>query len=187
MIDREIYSHEKLMDVPIETRYFYQGLIVWADDDGRVKANPKYLKSKIFPSDNITESKISGMVDALASIGCLLVYQVGDDRFIQHPKWERWQKIRKDRYKPSDCPRPDDGCHLVVSGLSSGVRNLTQPNLTQPNPTKEENGHSPALVFKVPSRKPFQKPTPDEVAEYAKTIGFDLSGQKFCDYYESKG
>jgi hypothetical protein len=36
-------------------------------------------------------------------------------------------------------------------------------------------------------KKKFQKPTPDEVYQYAKSIGFDLSGQKFCDYYESKG
>lgn len=36
-------------------------------------------------------------------------------------------------------------------------------------------------------RKPFSKPVPKEVSDYAKTIGFELDGQKFCDYYESKG
>lgn len=33
----------------------------------------------------------------------------------------------------------------------------------------------------------FQKPTPEEVALYAKSISFDLNGQSFCDFYESKG
>ncbi|MFA5321984.1 MAG: hypothetical protein WC373_04865 [Smithella sp.] len=33
----------------------------------------------------------------------------------------------------------------------------------------------------------FSKPLPSEVSEYAKSIGFNLDGQKFCDYYEAKG
>lgn len=32
-----------------------------------------------------------------------------------------------------------------------------------------------------------KKPTPQEVTEYALSIGFKLDGQQFCDYYESKG
>ena len=33
----------------------------------------------------------------------------------------------------------------------------------------------------------FQKPTPSEVAEYARSINFVLKGEDFCDFYESKG
>lgn len=36
-----------------------------------------------------------------------------------------------------------------------------------------------------PSR--FQQPTPQEVTAYAKTIGFDLDGQKFVDHYAAAG
>jgi hypothetical protein len=32
-----------------------------------------------------------------------------------------------------------------------------------------------------------KKPTPEEVAEYALSIGFALDGEEFCDFYESKG
>jgi hypothetical protein len=35
--------------------------------------------------------------------------------------------------------------------------------------------------------KKFVRPTPEEVTAYAKEISFELDGQKFCDYYESKG
>lgn len=31
------------------------------------------------------------------------------------------------------------------------------------------------------------EPTPQEVTEYAKSIGFNLNGEKFCAYYESIG
>ena len=33
----------------------------------------------------------------------------------------------------------------------------------------------------------FIKPTPDEVTNYARKIGFILDGNQFCDFYESKG
>ena len=35
--------------------------------------------------------------------------------------------------------------------------------------------------------KRFQKPTPAEVTEYAASIGFQLDGEAFFDFYESKG
>jgi hypothetical protein len=31
------------------------------------------------------------------------------------------------------------------------------------------------------------KPTPQEVTEYALSIGFKLDGEAFCDFYEAKG
>lgn len=50
-------------------------------------------------------------------------------------------------------------------------------NLTIPNQTKKE---------KVKKEK-FVKPDPGEVSAYAKSLGYNLDGKKFCDYYESKG
>ena len=35
--------------------------------------------------------------------------------------------------------------------------------------------------------KRFKPPTPAEVTAYAKSIDFDLDGENFCDFYESKG
>jgi len=35
--------------------------------------------------------------------------------------------------------------------------------------------------------KRFQKPTPEQVTEYAAEIGFSMDGEAFCDFYESKG
>jgi hypothetical protein len=35
--------------------------------------------------------------------------------------------------------------------------------------------------------KKFVVPEPEEVTEYAKSIGFNLQGQKFCDFYEARG
>jgi hypothetical protein len=52
----------------------------------------------------------------------------------------------------------------------------------------------PAAMLQTPPQTPdtvdnkrFSKPTAKEVANYAKSIEFDLDGQQFIDYYESKG
>ncbi len=42
-------------------------------------------------------------------------------------------------------------------------------------------------VVKAKLTKVFVKPTPEEVTDYAKTIGFVLDGRAFCDFYESRG
>lgn len=33
----------------------------------------------------------------------------------------------------------------------------------------------------------FQPPTPEEVTDYAKSIGFELDGEAFCDHYKVRG
>jgi hypothetical protein len=35
--------------------------------------------------------------------------------------------------------------------------------------------------------KTFIAPLPDEVTDYARTIGYDLDGEYFCDYYQMRG
>lgn len=38
-----------------------------------------------------------------------------------------------------------------------------------------------------PKTRRFSPPAPEEVEEYARSIGFALDGGRFCDYYESRG
>jgi len=52
-----------------------------------------------------------------------------------------------------------------------------QPYPTVPNPTVPNSNKS----------KTFKKPTPEQVTEYANSIGYSLDGHRFCDSYETKG
>ena len=43
-------------------------------------------------------------------------------------------------------------------------------------------------VLTFPSKRSrFVPPTPNEVTAYARQIGYGLDGQRFCDFYSSKG
>jgi hypothetical protein len=68
--------------------------------------------------------------------------------------------------------------------LSSSLSFSPSPsNSTSQTKDSKEESH----VENPQIRPKFSPPTPQEVTEYASSIGFTLDGHKFCDYYESKG
>lgn len=76
----------------------------------------------------------------------------------------RWAKYATSNAKP-----------MQQAMLSDAKSNA----LTIPTKPTKPIGKSHARIF--------QKPTPQEVTEYALSIGFNLNGQKFCDHYEIGG
>ena len=54
MIDPEFWNDEEIGAWSVEARLFYIGLWNFADDEGRLRAHPKLLKSEIFPYDEKT-------------------------------------------------------------------------------------------------------------------------------------
>lgn len=54
---------------------------------------------------------------------------------------------------------------------------------------QEEEEDKEPLLFggEGGGKKRFSAPTPEEVSSYAKTIGFEIDGAQFVDYYSSRG
>ena len=52
MIDPSFWTDEKLGECSVNERYLFMGLISNADDEGYGRANPKLLKSLLFPYDD---------------------------------------------------------------------------------------------------------------------------------------
>lgn len=145
MIDKEISSNLDLAKLSRDTRLLYAMTIIHADDEGRMRAEGLYLKGKAFPYDeDLTSSMIEDMRDKLCSIGQITLYKKDGKEYLCHPNWDRWQPIRKDREKPSDCPSPtDDGCQLVDRRSAERPPYHTVPDVTVPNQTRKNS----ALVF----------------------------------------
>lgn len=161
MVHEALFSNLDLADLPIEARYLYVCMIVHADDSGRLKADPRYLKLKAFPFDSHSVDKVRTWRDQLATNGCLLkIYRVGGQEYAEHPNWGKWQSVRKDRMKPTDCPDP---CQPTDNQVATNCQplvdkcppNLTEPNLTQPNQTntpKPPSGGFASVWSRYPSR-----------------------------------
>ncbi len=105
-----------------------------ADDEGRFRCSPRYLRAKVFPYDNnISDSDIQEWVDELHSNKLIVKYDIDGKSYGYHPNWEKWQTIRKDRFKPSDCPNPMERPPSVAKLAPSGKPFGAEPNQTKPN------------------------------------------------------
>lgn len=87
------------------------------------------------------------------------------------------------------------GKTAVKRRKTGGKSEATLPNPTLPNPTKpKEKDMTPPRETKTVSLGPpggsppkFIPPTPQEAQAYAKSLGFDLDGEKFVAHYAATG
>jgi len=106
-----LFENDDLGLMPLQIRFFYIGLIVFSDDFGRLKGNPKWLRAMIFPYDDVSDAQIYGYVANLERKNKLKTYQVEDEVYVQLIKWTKYNKPRKDRIRAKNCPSP-----LATSG-----------------------------------------------------------------------
>ena len=94
MIDPSIWTSESFMALKYRQRLLFIGLMSHADDHGKLKANPKSLKAKIFPGDPISPKKIEDDLEEISDTDHLiLLYEVEGKKYIKLPEWEKYQKM----------------------------------------------------------------------------------------------
>jgi hypothetical protein len=127
MITPEIWFNEKVSSLPDAGRLLFIGIFSNADDDGRLKASPKFLKAHIFPYDeDKTTEVIRELRDKCAQVGLIRIYTNGKQEFLDIPGWSEHQKIRKDRYISSKLPSfKEDDNQVVTTGQPSGNQTAT--------------------------------------------------------------
>lgn len=137
MLSSGVYKDEDFSSLSLPARLLFIGMVTNADDDGRLSANPKILKSDIFPlDDEITSITVESLINEIAkSLKSVCFYEVDGKRYAAFLKWTDHQTIRADRKRDSTIPAP------TITAAS------TQPNVNQvttnPQPNvgiKEWNG-----------------------------------------------
>ena len=107
MIDPSFWSDEKLGECSRDERLLFMGLISNADDEGYGRANPKLLRSSIFPYDDLRVSDLEKWLSRLGGFGLIVLYEVNGQTYYYLPNFTRHQTINKPT--PSSFPKPDDG------------------------------------------------------------------------------
>lgn len=173
MVNSELFRNVELGDCEPIVRLLYIGMVVNADDEGRMRAHPKYLRAAVFPFDLFDDAAMVKMRDQLLQRKLILLYEVDGVEYLQHPKWDKWQILRKDRMKSSDCPSPRNQAATICqpgdnqkdnSGCITEV-NRTEPKLTEPNPKEEP----------APPPKAFELIW----ADYPRKLGKDAAARHF--------
>ena len=111
MIDPEFWSDEKIGNISPESRLLFIGMWNFADDEGIIKSRPEYLRSIIFPYDDIKVSKMETLLQELVSQHLVYPYEIGGQHFILIVNFLKHQVINKpvpSKYPKPTTPLPED-------------------------------------------------------------------------------
>ena len=102
------------MSLSFPERLLFIGIISNADDEGRIAADPRHLRAKIFPADNPKPSVVMSWRAALCEKRLAVVYTVEGIEYLYLPNWKKYQYIS--RPCPSSIPPPNSvNPHGVLS------------------------------------------------------------------------
>ncbi|MEI3363826.1 MAG: hypothetical protein V8R75_15560 [Oscillospiraceae bacterium] len=137
---------------------FFYRLIVNCDDFGRMDARPAILKARLYPlRERLTLKEIESALRALATVGCVEVYEVDGKPYLRLPSWEVHQQIRakKSKFPGPECANGsnDTTCNQMISDDFKCPRNPIQSE-SNPNPNREsesEDSAEPETVSTPPA------------------------------------
>lgn len=161
---------------PLEEVTFYR-LLVNCDDYGCFDAREKVVASRLFPLKDFRPVEIRKLINRLAAVGLVELYQVDGKPLLKVCKWADHQRVRISKHKyplPQDADSCGNSRQVAANCGELPLESNPNPN-PNPNPKEKEN------------RKRFSPPTVEEVREYCRERNNNVDPQRFVDFYESKG
>lgn len=104
MIDPNFFISEDVSRLDIFERFVLIGLFSNADDYGKGRAKPEFLRSIIFPYDDIPLEKIKNALTNISKNISIKFYNVNNSSYYIFQNWDKWQRV--DKPQPSLIPDP---------------------------------------------------------------------------------
>lgn len=138
MIDPNIWQSEDFSKLSTLGKLVFIGLFSLADDEGRGRSNPVYLKSTLFPyEEGIRSTDIDKTLSEISSNMSVIFYSCDGSSYYWLYNWNTWQKI--DKPSESKIPEYDENImkKLFVES-SSNNRRTVAPNRKEDNRKEKE-------------------------------------------------
>lgn len=91
MIDPDIWKDEKFSKLDHAGRLLFIGLVSNSNDYGKLRGNPIYLKSTIFPYDENID--VAEGIHKISELGLVMTYQVNGESYIKIKNWTKYQTL----------------------------------------------------------------------------------------------
>jgi len=104
MLHNKISKSLQVDRLPLQAQLLFTWMIPCADDEGRMKGEPKYIKGTVVPYKKWSEKLIKEYLTQMRDAGLIYYWEQNNEWFIEFIKWEDYQHIRKDRFEPSKLP-----------------------------------------------------------------------------------
>lgn len=172
MIDPSIWTDVKIGSLSRDERLLFIGCFSNADDEGRLPGNPAFLRSVIFPYDDLSIAEVRRMRDRVASV-CknFIVYTVGEDEYIAFRKWREYQSVRypqPSKYpappEQNDCDSPDEReAELLTQGCGKTDATLPQDCVNDVSASRSRSSCLDQVSDQVEVEVEVKRSTQDEV------------------------
>ena len=139
MIDPEIWQSEDFSKLSLLARLIFIGLFSNADDYGRGRAKPVYIRSLVFPyDDNIKVQDVEKALKEIKAIMSIVFYESNENQYYSLVNWDKWQRV--DKPQKSKIPPPPDSendSRLIPESFSTDSRTIPEQFLPK---RKERKG-----------------------------------------------
>lgn len=111
MIDPSFWTDVQIGSLSRDERLMFIGCFSNADDEGRLPGNPAFLRSVIFPYDDLSIAEVRKMRDRVAAT-CknFVTYAVDGNEYIAFRKWREYQSVRYPQPSKYPAPPEQNGC-----------------------------------------------------------------------------
>ena len=106
MIDPNFWQSEDISKLSIRQRLLVVGLFSNADDEGKGRASIPYIRSIVFPYDDIPVKDLAQDLIVIAENVSICLYEVDGNSYYKFTNWEKWQRV--DKPQPSLLPDPPE-------------------------------------------------------------------------------
>lgn len=170
MIDPSIWQSEDFSKLSTLAKLVFIGLFSLADDEGRGRCNPVYLKSTLFPyEEGIRSTDIDKTLSEISSNMSVIFYSCDGSNYYSLYNWNVWQKI--DKPSPSKIVEYDEKTMQRIFGDdSTNVRRTVTPNKNK----KEIKGKE---------EKKFVPPSLEEIQKYIQGKQLKVDAEQFYNYF----
>jgi hypothetical protein len=119
MIDDSIWANERFAEMPMGARLLQLGIINHADDQGRMKANPTYLRAQVFPYDDVAPQQVQQWLILMVENDTIILYEAEGRQYLQLVNWWKYQSLQY--AQPSQHPRPAGWKDRIRRTLTKGL------------------------------------------------------------------
>ena len=127
------------------------GLFSCCDDHGRARASSRLLASRLFPYDDDAFKKLPAWISELERQGCIRLYQVAGESYLDIPKWLNHQKIDKPSMSklPSFDDVREDSRGFEKNSLGTGNREKEQGEELDSSAQPKEDPEADSLRSRI--------------------------------------
>lgn len=112
MLDPNLFQSEDVAKLKVFSRYVFIGMISNADDEGKGRANANYLKSVIFPYDDVRTAEVEKALSEISQNTSVAIYLVDGQKYYKFQNWKKWQKVEKPSKSIIPDPFPEDSPNI---------------------------------------------------------------------------